>query len=249
MRIAKLKLLLAVIVGSTVLMLGGGTAAAGEPVTCPSDSTLHLHRIPKVELVLSDTAPTGNVPNFIDSPALRRPGEAISPYTDIAEWDKGHIGGGIFNGCRLLDLSPLHVWLGLRNGDDQGTNFDFRADVSFTSPAPGAPTILIASVEKLCIRGLTPNPASASEETMALPLIATPFSVGDLSLTLSARIASPECGGHVSATGLRVYFDSADRDSRFDVSYGRTAPVLTWQPLATGPRISPSIGASALSNP
>ena len=86
----------------------------------------------------------------MDSPVLSRAG--ANPYQLIGEWDDGYVGGATV-GCFLDSLSPLHVWLGLRSSDDQGTNFDFRADVSFTSGAPGAPTILIASApyrEKVC---------------------------------------------------------------------------------------------------
>lgn len=44
---------------------------------------------------------------------------------------------------------------------------------------------------------------------------------GEFFLNLLARIGTPQgtCGGHGSATGLRVYFDSTDRDSRFDTVY------------------------------
>jgi heparin/heparan-sulfate lyase len=41
-------------------------------------------------------------------------------------------GGGAFALIRarqLMTLNPLQVWLGLKNGDDQGTQFDLRADL------------------------------------------------------------------------------------------------------------------------
>ena len=226
MRNATLKLVLSVIAVSAVTMLGAGPAAANGGCIAPS-VIFYLHfnptppppppQNPPNPLVLVTTPPAGSVAKFLDSPALKRTGTYPYPYTLIGEWDDGYVGNIV--GCILEAVSPLHVWLGLRNSDDQGTNFDLKADVLFTSNAPGSPTVIVASTEKLCIKGLTRNPALAQEIISGFPPPLHVAGDGEFSLTLSARIASPACGGHANATGLRVYYDSADRDSRFDVEF------------------------------
>jgi hypothetical protein len=227
MRIAALESVLSIIAVSAVTMLGAGPAAAivvcqiSGPTSGPtSEVTFHLHSFGSnpVEFTLPTIAPVAGPAKFVDSPALKRTGTYPYPYTLIAEWDDGYIGNNSVN-CVLQSLSPLEVWLGLRNSDDQGTNFDLRADVSFTSSVPNSPTIVIATTEALCITGLTRNPALANEITSTFPAPLHVAGDGEFSLTLSARIASPACGGHANATGLRVYYDSADRDSLFDALF------------------------------
>ena len=222
MRISALKRVLAVIGGLAVFVLGAGRAAADGSAGCP-DVTFHLHNN-KGNLVLVPALPAGSTTAFIDSPVLSRAGG--NPYQLIGEWEDGYV-GNINPVCFLEGLSPLHVWLGLRNSDDQGTNFDLRADVIFQSNAPGGPTVLVASVEQLCITGLTRNPALAQELVRTLsPLLRTVSGDGEFFLDLYARIGTAKppatCGGHGSATGLRVYYDSATRDSRFDTIYDGT---------------------------
>ena len=72
-----------------------------------------------------------------------------------------------------------------------------------------------------CISGVTRNRAKALQVAVALsdPDFAPVDTIG---LRLSARIGTPaspgeDCTGHKAATGLRVYFNAANRDSRFDV--------------------------------
>ena len=214
MRIAALKLALAVIGSTALFVLGAGRAAADGIGAC-ADVTFHLHNN-KGNLVLVTALPAGSATTFIDSPVLSRGGG--NPYQLIGEWDDGYVGGTIPT-CFLESLSPLHVWLGLRSSDDQGTNFDLRAEVYFEPNPPGGPTVLVATAEQLCIKGLTRNPALAQEIVLSLPVTNHVSGDGEFFLNLSARIGTPQskCGGHGSATGLRVYYDSADRDSRFDM--------------------------------
>src|SRR5262245_29612612 len=153
MRMTALKLVLAVFSVSAVIVLGAGRAAAPPPAPCP---VFHLH-ISGGNLVLDTTAPGAGTANFLDSPILSRAGG--NPYQLIGEWEDGFVSGG----CVVEDLSPLNVWLGLRNSDDQGTNFDLRAEVYFKGSAPNSPTLLVAAADQLCIKGLTRNPARAQE--------------------------------------------------------------------------------------
>jgi hypothetical protein len=50
-----------------------------------------------------------------------------------------------------LSLGPAKLWIGLKNSDDQGTNFDLRAEVYRNGS-------LVAAGQTLCITGMTRNP-------------------------------------------------------------------------------------------
>ena len=120
----------------------------------------------------------------------------------------------------VTNLSELHVWLGLKNSDDIGTQFDLRAEVFKDD-------IVVASGETRCITGITRNPNLAKE--VAVPF--DPFqpveydgTTDTLSLRVLTRIGTnPEdskCAGpggsHNNAVGLRLYFDTVSRPSRFE---------------------------------
>ena len=82
-------------------------------------------------------------------------------------------------------LSPVHAWIGLKNSDDQGTQFDLRAELLKN----GTP---VASGLTRCITGVTRNPSLAKEAIVnwdSFP--AGTFSSGDvMGLRLSTRIGS-----------------------------------------------------------
>ena len=121
----------------------------------------------------------------------------------------------------LMALSPAHLWIGLKNSDDQGAQFDLKAELLRN----GTP---VASGLKRCVTGVTRNPDLAKEAVASFdpftPVIVTSGDV--LSLKVSARIGTnpdgTKCAGpggsHNSAVGLRLYYDSASRTSRFDAT-------------------------------
>ena len=113
------------------------------------------------------------------------------------------------------EITPsAKVWIGLKNSDDQGTNFDLRAELLKNGT-------VIASGETRCITGVTRNADKAKEVTVPLSPIATGNVVaGDvLSLKISTRIGTnpngTKCAGHSNAVGLRLYYDGTTRPSRF----------------------------------
>jgi hypothetical protein len=116
-------------------------------------------------------------------------------------------------------LGDAHGWIGLRNGDDQGTLYDLRVDLLKN----GAP---VASGLQRCITGVTRNPAAAKEAVVPWDAFsAVPVTSGDvLAVRFSARIGTKpddtKCGGHNSAVGLRLYYDAASRNSRFAATIG-----------------------------
>ncbi len=123
------------------------------------------------------------------------------------------------SGNSISALSDAHGWLGLKNGDEQGTNFDLRVELLKN----GDP---VASGLTRCITSVTRNPTAAKEAIVpwaAFPLV--PVAEGDvLAVRVSARIGTnpndTKCAGHNSATGVRFYYDATNRSSRFDVTIG-----------------------------
>ena len=115
-----------------------------------------------------------------------------------------------------VDLAASHIWVGLKNSDDQGTNFDIQVELLKN----GTP---IASGIQRCVTGVTRNASLAKE--VVFPWDASPtesVASGDvLALRVSTRIGTnpngTKCGpsGHNNAVGLRLYYDASSRASRF----------------------------------
>jgi len=156
-------------------------------------------------LFFSGAPPAGSSPRHKDSPGVTFAGG--NAWKPVGTWSDS---AGLIN-RELVSLSDLHVWLGLKNSDDQGTRFDLRAAVYKNG-------VLVTAGETLCIQDVTRNPSHAREATVPFVLfdpvqIDSPADV--FSLTLFTRIgtngAGASCGGHSTAVGLRAYFDSANR--------------------------------------
>jgi YVTN family beta-propeller protein len=117
-------------------------------------------------------------------------------------------------GRNLTELGPARMWIGLKNSDDQGTRFDVRAEVYKNGE-------LVASGLTRCINGVTRNPNSALEALIAFnPFPSVTYNSGDvMSLKILTRIGTnpndTKCPGHSNATGLRLYYDAIQRQSRF----------------------------------
>jgi uncharacterized repeat protein (TIGR01451 family) len=118
-------------------------------------------------------------------------------------------------------LGDGHLWLGLRNVDDQGTQYDVKIEL-FRNGS------LLASGLTRCVTGLTGAPPSAREVSLPWGAPGSPaLAPGDL-VSLSTRIGTnpngTKCtgpgGSHNSAVGLRLYYDSASRASKFDANNG-----------------------------
>ena len=117
----------------------------------------------------------------------------------------------------IIDINPAIVWIGLKNSDDQGTQFDLRAEVYINGR-------LITEGEQLCITGVTRNPAYAKEVTIPFRSISDgEYDPGDvLFLRILTRIGTTpdgrKCvgpgGSHSNAVGLRLYYDAPTRPSR-----------------------------------
>ncbi len=165
------------------------------PCAAAADYFLHTTQAD----ILDQTSPTATTAKLKDSPAVNR-----TTYQPIGTWS-----GAPTNQARQLDsVSAVHVWVGLKNSDDQGTYFDVRAEVRKNG-------VVVASGETKNIQGVTRNPDLAKEVVVALGLTSpVMFDAGDvLSLKLLAKVA--DSGGHANAVGLRAYYDGTSRASRF----------------------------------
>jgi hypothetical protein len=114
---------------------------------------------------------------------------------------------------KLTALSPADVWIGLKNSDDVGTNFDLKAEVFRNGT-------LIGSGETDNVSGGSSGFNNAKDRAIALALSSTtdPICSGDtLSIRLSVRVTL--VGGHTSGTARLWYNDSA-ADSHFDATIG-----------------------------
>jgi hypothetical protein len=129
-------------------------------------------------------------------------------------------GGPVTVQAPVAALGPATLWIGLKNSDDQGTQFDLRTELY-------SGTTLVAAGETRCITGVTRNPSLAKEITVPFESMATVS--GPVSLKVLTRIGTnpdgSKCAGpggsHHNAVGLRLYFDAVSRPSRF---LAQTAP-------------------------
>jgi len=191
--------------------------------------TVYRLTLPEVEVAafLHGSGGTGNPPNlFLDG---TQPTSATTKYKDSSSVT---FGGGnswkevgtwssepAFISGVVKHLSPVRTWIGLKNSDDQGTQFDLRAELYQNSA-------LIASGEARCISGVTRNPSLA--KGVSIPFSGATSSTFDgtdvLILRILTRIGTnsdgTKCAGHSNAVGLRFYFDSATRPSGLTLSVG-----------------------------
>ena len=160
-------------------------------------------------LFLNNTAPTAATAKSKDSASVNFSGG--NPWKEVGTWPAAPA----LSAGTLTDLSDLHVWLGLKNSDDQGTRFDLRVEVYKNGT-------LVAAGETLCIEGVTRNPSMAKDVTvMFAPFSSVAFNgtTDAMSMKVLTRIgtngAGGFCGGHSNAVGLRLYFDAGSQPARF----------------------------------
>lgn len=179
-------------------------------------STLYLHGAGATAnpptLSLNDTPPTGSTDKYKDSSAVNFANG--NSWKEVGTWSAEPSTASE----SVVELGELHAWLGLKNSDDQGTQFDLRAEIYVND-------MLRANGITRCITGLTRNASQAEGAMVAFDsfpefgLAATDV----LRLKVLTRIGTnpdgSKCAGpggsHSSAIGLRLYFDSTARPARF----------------------------------
>jgi hypothetical protein len=138
----------------------------------------------------------------------------------------------VSTGNSITAISYVKLWIGLKDGDDQGSNYDFRVALYIAGK-------LVSVGESQCITGLTRNPSYGRAITVPFSSIENGnFIAGDkLSLRVFARIGTTpngqKCGdhennhdkqkgsdhdeSHYNTAGLRLYYDSPKSPSRFRI--------------------------------
>lgn len=118
----------------------------------------------------------------------------------------------------IQNLGPAIFWIGLKNSDDQGTQFDLKAELHINGK-------VVADGKTLCVTGVTRNPSYAKQVLVPFgPVSNGVYNPGDvLSLKVFTRVGTTadgqKCSGpggsHNNAVGLRLYYDGATRGSAF----------------------------------
>jgi hypothetical protein len=185
----------------------GGSPPAAQ--TEPSTTDLYLHGIGATanpaSLALDAIAPTSTAEKYKDSPSVAFSGG--NPWKEIGTWlaPLGQVDG------TLSALDSARTWLGLRNSDDVGTNFDLRLEAYRNG-------VIFAVGEVRCIQGLAR--AATSAKAVAVPFGAfTPIQFAGATDTFKLRqlarigtnASGGACGGHANAVGIRSYFDGTTR--------------------------------------
>lgn len=206
---------------SGVLFACAGTASesatSSEPPIAVDRSPLttwsqaYLHGSGAV-LTLDAIAPTATTAAIKDSAAVKFSGGNL--WVDVGTW---YAAPTLSNGI-LTALDDVRLWVGLKNSDDIGANFDLRVEL-YKNGVPAA------SGEQLCVRGITRNPSLATPVSVWFGAInPLPFdgTTDILSLRVATRMGTDgsgaSCGGHKNAVGLRTYFDSATRPAALTMS-------------------------------
>ncbi len=180
---------------------------------------------------LSSTAPTDKTAKCVDSGPIDF--NKGNPWAPIATWSTVPQAGV------LSALDPVRAWAGLRNSDDQGTQFDVLAEAFHGST-------LVASGLTRCVTGLTRNANRAREIIVPFgPVTPSVFNgTSDVfSIKLSTRVGTtpdearcPGPGGsHLNARGLRLYYAGASVASGVGATLGAGSgpPVFESTPVVS----------------
>jgi len=162
---------------------------------------------------LDNSAPTDKAESYSDSNSLKFANGNL--WKEVDTWTASPT---LASGS-LVSPGNVQLWLGLVNGSDKGTNFDLRVEVYKNGT-------LLGSGESYCITDLTQKAKKAQDVGVAIGSFADGAFNGTtdvLSLKILARIGTDgsgnRCGGSKNADGLRVYFDSSDRQSKLDLTF------------------------------
>ena len=185
----------------------------------PSGTSVFLHGaggIANPPTLFLDTAPpAGTRAKYRDSDKIKFAGG--NQWEEIGTWRADPFDFPDSNSV-MTALQALHVWLGLRNSDDQGTKFDLKVEVLRNGVEIGEGLLR-------CISGVARAPVKAKAVVVSPVLTGGNQSFNGttdtLSVSLSTRIGTnaddTKCAGsHKNAKGLRAYFDAVGRDARLD---------------------------------
>jgi len=186
------------------------------PPPTPVPETMHLDSDASnsVNLFLNTANPTGTSAKFKDSTQVTF--KNGNQYKPIGTWKTAPN-----NGFLQDPVGSFTGWVGLITSNDQGTKFDIKAELTRDGSE------IIASGEIRCVTNVVLNPAQAKQITISLsPLTFEDFRFdppAELQMKLSTRVGTnpdnSSCGGKSQSSGLRMYFDSTTRDSKFGTTF------------------------------
>ena len=140
-------------------------------------------------------------------------GQGCSAYSlTVSGLIAGTDGGGDCSGETLTALSPAEPWIGLKNSDDVGSNFDLKAEIYKNGDLIGTGEIFNTS-------GGSSGFNNAHKKSIPLTLLdsGVTFLSGDkLSIKLYAKMGAT---GHRSGT-VRLWFNDFFADTEFDTTIG-----------------------------
>jgi hypothetical protein len=198
-----------------LLAVNAGYLAAR--LSTATTATLYLHGAGGTSnpptLSLSTDPPTETTAKYKDSPGINF--NSGNPWTQVGTWTAAP---ALTSGT-LSSLGAADLWIGLKNSDDIGTNFDLRVEISKNG-------VVVASGETLCVQGVTRNANQAKEVGVPFATfspIAFDGTADVLALRVLTRVGTTvsgvSCGGHHNAVGLRLYFDATSRTARFAATF------------------------------
>lgn len=180
---------------AVAMLLGLSLSVSLAPAQNPAPASFYLHgagaTANPLTIFLDNSSPTASTEKYGDSAGVNFAGG--NPWMEIGTWAAA---SGLTNG-NLTALGSLQVWVGLKNSDDQGTQFDLRAEVSKN----GLP---VAAGDTLCITGVTRNPANAQLVLISFGSFAGAAFNGTsdvLSLRVLTRIGTNPDGSKCSGPG------------------------------------------------
>jgi len=149
----------------------------------------------------------------------------------------------------ITDVQPAGLYFTLANTDDINTNFDIRAELLLNGD-------VIGSGIARCVPTAGPAgtfiPRNIPGHAVSVPVDFPPYQLlvsGDvLSMRVSARIGTnpddSSCGGHVSAVGLRFFYDSVADPSQIAITINPD-PTQTLYFHSNGTTCGNSLGESS----
>ena len=217
--------------GLSVLMFGTGMFLSVPETSLGQNALILKGTAPDLELSPGGFSSwTELIPTTTDSPSLAKSNG--NPYKEIGTWTSPVLSSFLPDDDNIYYFTYRpHIWLGLRNSDDEGTQFDLKAVVLL-----GGNSIYEGEVH--CITGVTRNPAKAVE--VAIPPFETRFPAPDptntpeksasffrqdhsseeIELKLYARTGTDlegPCKGHSNSRGVRVYYDAKTTPARMQL--------------------------------
>ncbi len=199
--------------GAPIVSSTGGTLNCGKGSWAPDLLGAFLYRAPE-NFAYQWLLDGDEIPGETASITPTEPGAYTCEVTASNHAGSTSQTSAAFTISDVTDLKDAHVWVGLKNSDDQGTRFDVRVQLLEN----GSP---VATGVTRCVIGVTRNANQATDVIVPWSAFGGVRLYPDdvLALKVSTRIGTnandAKCGGHNNAVGLRLYYDSTTRASRF----------------------------------